>query len=225
MPVVDQLDPTPPKATFNYLLTIIPHPSNSRFGQGFTNMGRFSSRICWLIAATWIAAGPAHAASLLDYVGECVPFARAASGIQIYGDAWTWWDQADGRYERGEIPKVGAVIVFEKSTRLRLGHVAVVSRVVTHRVVMVTHANWSRQNGERGHAEQDVTLTDVSPDNDWSEVKVWYRDMDGLGGSTYPVYGFIYGVSEGTRTAARAHTAPELTGRDPDYVGALIDAY
>jgi hypothetical protein len=26
-------------------------------------------------------------------------------------------------------------------------------------------------------------------------------------------------------TQARAKTAPELTGRDPDYVGALIDAY
>jgi hypothetical protein len=87
---------------------------------------------------------------------------------------------------------------------------------------MVTHANWSRQNGERGHAEQDVTLTDVSPDNDWSEVRVWYRDMDGLGSTTYPLYGFIYG---NTVEGAKAHAAPELTSRAPDYVGALIDAY
>ena len=90
-----------------------------------------------------------------------------------------------------------------------------VSRVVEKRVLMLTHANWSRQNGERGHAEQDVTLYDVSDRNDWSEVKVWYRDADGLGGSVYPVEGFIYG----------GRPSPQLTSRNPDYVGALIDAY
>ena len=105
---------------------------------------------------------PARASSLLDYVGQCVPFARAASGIQIYGDAWTWWDQAEGRYKRGDTPRIGAVIAFAKQSRLPLGHVAVVSRVVDTRVLMLTHANWSRQNGERGHAEQDVTVYDVS---------------------------------------------------------------
>jgi surface antigen len=163
-----------------------------------------------------LAASSAQAGSLLDYVGQCVPFARAASGIQIYGDAWTWWSQADGRYDRGHKPRPGAVIVFERSDRLRLGHVAVVSRVVEKRVVMLTHANWSRQNGERGHAEQDVTLFDVSPNNDWSEVKVWYRDSNGLGGTVYPVNGFIYG---------EAPPARELTGRSPDMIAALIDAY
>ena len=158
----------------------------------------------------------APASSLLDYVGQCVPFARAASGIQIYGDAWTWWSQADGRYARGHRPRPGAVIVFEKTGRLPLGHVAVVSRVVESRVVMLTHANWSRRNGERGHAEQDVTLFDVSPRNDWSEVKVWFRDSNGLGGGIYPVSGFIYGDAKPAR---------ELSGRHPDDVAALIDAY
>lgn len=164
------------------------------------------------------AALPAQAESLLDYVGQCVPFARAASGIQIYGDAWTWWDQAEGRYQRGESPKVGAVMAFAKQSRLPLGHVAVVSRIVDGRVLMLTHANWSRQNGERGHAEQDVTVYDVSDGNDWSEVRVWYRDNDGLGSTTYRVNGFIY---PSTKTKA----ARELTSKQPDYVGALIDAY
>src|ERR1700754_4236061 len=81
---------------------------------------------------------PARADSLLDYVGECVPFARAASGIQIYGDAWTWWDQAEGRYQRGTKPRIGAVMVFAQSSHLRLGHVAVVSRIVTPRILMIT---------------------------------------------------------------------------------------
>lgn len=162
-----------------------------------------------------IAAAPVQA-SLLDYIGQCVPFARAASGVEIYGDAWTWWDQADGRYRRGYAPRVGAVIVFARTARLPLGHVAVVSRVVEKRVVMLTHANWSRQNGERGHTEQDVTLYDVSPRNDWRDVKVWYRDSNGLGSSVYTVSGFIYGDAKPPR---------ELTSRNPDYVGALIDAY
>lgn len=169
-----------------------------------------------VLLASLLLATVAQAASLLGYVGQCVPFARAASGVQIYGDAWTWWGQAEGRYDRGHRPRVGAVIVFAKTGHLPLGHVAVVSRIVERRVVMLTHANWSRQNGERGHAEQDVTLFDVSTRNDWSDVKVWYRDSDGLGSSVYAVSGFIYGD---TRPAS------ELTGRHPDDVGALIDAY
>lgn len=159
--------------------------------------------------------GAAFSASLLDYVGQCVPFARAASGIEIYGDAWTWWDRADGRYQRGHTPRQGAVIVFSKTSRLPLGHVAVVSRVVEKRVLMLTHANWSRQRGERGHTERDVTLFDVSERNDWSTVKVWYQDADGLGGGIYPVKGFVYG----------GRPAKEVSSNDPDYVAALIDAY
>ena len=177
-------------------------------------MRAFASALALFLTA---ATGSPAAGSLLDYVGQCVPFAREASGIQIYGDAWTWWDQADGRYRRGDEPRVGAVVVFARTGRLPLGHVAVVSRVVESRVVMLTHANWSRVGGERGHAEQDVTLFDVSPDNDWSRVKVWFRDSDGLGGTVYPVYGFIYGEAD--------HRSRELTGRHPDDVAALIDAY
>ena len=106
-------------------------------------------RLARLVALLAVAAIPAAApaASLLDYVGQCVPFARAASGIQLYGNAWTWWEQADGKYERAHKPRVGAVIVFAKTHRLPMGHVAVISRIVEKRVVMLTHANWSRQNG------------------------------------------------------------------------------
>src|ERR1700754_2877577 len=135
-------------------------------------------KVAYLLTAfAVLACAPARAQGL-DYVGECVPFARAASGIQIYGDAWTWWDQAEGRYQRGTKPRIGAVMVFAQSSHLRLGHVAVVSRIVTPRILMITHANWSRLNGARGHAEQDVTLTDVSARGDWSQVRVWYRDSD-----------------------------------------------
>ncbi|KQM41411.1 CHAP domain-containing protein [Sphingomonas sp. Leaf10] len=168
-----------------------------------------------LLAFAAIVSVPVGARSLLDYVGQCVPFARAASGIEIYGDAWTWWDQAEGRYPRGHKPKVGAVLAFTKTDRLPLGHVLVISRVVEPRVAMVTHANWSRINGVRGGVEQDVTVFDVSAKGDWTRVKVWYRDTQGLGGSEYPTHGFIYGPSP----------AVELSGKAPDYVGSLIDAY
>jgi len=182
-------------------------------------------RIRILTLAALIGSGTTQAsASMLDYVGECVPFAREASGIQLYGNAWTWWDLAEGKYRRGHAPKIGAVIVFAKSARLRMGHVAVVSRVVEPRVVMVTHANWSRQHGERGHTERDVTLFDVSPQGDWSEVKVWYRDSDGLGSGIYPVRGFIYGTPDSMKVPV-AHASTELSSKNPDYVAALIDAY
>jgi surface antigen len=177
-----------------------------------------------IIALLVAASAPASAQSLLDYVGQCVPFARAASGIRIFGDAWTWWDQADGRYQRGSTPRIGSVVVFEKTARLPLGHVAVVSRTVEKRVLMLTHANWSRTDrGERGHAEQDVTLFDVSRSNDWSSVRVWFRGVEGLGGGVYPVHGFIYGTPLDGAKAARP--ADNLSARNPDYVGALIDAY
>jgi hypothetical protein len=35
---------------------------------------------------------------------QCVPFARQASGVEIYGDANTWWTQAEGRYPRSSQP-------------------------------------------------------------------------------------------------------------------------
>ena len=177
-----------------------------------------------IAAAALLVAAPAVANSLLNYVGECVPFARAASGIQIWGDAWTWWDQAKGKYVRGNSPRIGSVLVFARSPRLPLGHVAVVSRIVEDRVVLVTHANWSRVGGRRGHAEQDVTLFDVSPKGDWSQVKVWYRDNAGLGTSAYPANGFIYGTPA-AKGVLPARPSPELTSRQPDYVASLIDAY
>ena len=38
----------------------------------------------------------------------CVPYARAVSGIELSGDAWEWWDEADGVYPRalGGSPKL-----------------------------------------------------------------------------------------------------------------------
>jgi surface antigen len=142
---------------------------------------------------------------------QCVPFARLISGIQIFGDAYTWWRQAIGKYEEGFTPKSGAVLCFKPTERMRLGHVAVVSQVLTDRIIQITHANWSPIEGSRGKIEKDVTLVDVSPRGDWSEVKVWYDPSRDLGGSTYETYGFIYPDAQAKIMAASGLSNAENT--------------
>ncbi len=141
-------------------------------------------------------AQPASAIPFIEpparYHWECVPFAREISGIQIYGDAWTWWGQADGRYSRGTRPKLGAVMAFQPHGGMRLGHVATVSEIVDRRTIRVTHANWSRIDGRRGQVERDVEIRDVSDDGDWSRVRVWFAPLGDLGTTAWPVHGFIY---------------------------------
>lgn len=118
---------------------------------------------------------------------QCVPYARAHSGIEIYGDAWTWWASARGRYTRGREPRPGAVVVMQTGSGKR-GHVAVVRQVRNSRVIVVDHANWLN----RGRIHRHAPMVDVSRRNDWSAVRVWYTPGGHLGGSVYPVRGFIY---------------------------------
>jgi len=149
-------------------------------------------------------------AAQADPYWQCVTFARMFSGIQIFGDAWTWWSQASsGKYPTGFTPKSGAVLVFRPNGPMTRGHVAVVSQVLTDRVIQITHANWSLIGGTRGQVEKDVTVVDVSPQGDWSRVKVWYDPIRDLGGTAYPTYGFIYqkagdSARSAMQTAARS---------------------
>jgi len=131
-------------------------------------------------------------AARADTYWECATFARMFSGIQIFGDAATWWNKAAGAYSRGATPQAGSVLVFKPNGVMGKGHVAVVSQVLTDRVIQVTHANWSIIQGNRGKIEKDVTVVDVSPKGDWSQVKVWYDPVRDLGSTVYPTYGFIY---------------------------------
>jgi surface antigen len=123
---------------------------------------------------------------------QCVPYARQVSGIDLRGNAWTWWAQAAGRYERGKRPRPGAVLVFKKTRALPLGHLSVVTAVVHAREILITHANWSSQADTRGQVAKDVRVIDVSPGNDWSELRVW---NGGDFGKDYPAAGFIYPVA------------------------------
>jgi surface antigen len=123
---------------------------------------------------------------------ECVPIARQQSGIQIYGDAHTWWNQAEGKYARGNAPRKGAVLAFKPHGAMTLGHVAAVSKVIDDRTILVTHANWSMINGRRGQIERNVRMVDVSEGGDWSRVRVWYAPLEDLGTTHWPTHGFIY---------------------------------
>ena len=139
---------------------------------------------------------------------QCVTFARMFSGINIFGDAWTWWNQAVDRFRTGRAPETGSVLVFRPEGRMSRGHVAVVSEILTDRVIRVTHANWG---GSRGRVEENVTVVDVSGANDWSAVKVWYNPINDLGTTVYPTYGFIYNSAreglEAGRQMVRATTS------------------
>lgn len=121
---------------------------------------------------------------------QCVPFARRESGVEIYGNANTWWRQAQGRYETTEAPAEGAVMVLEGYATTRRGHVAVVREVVSPRLVIVDHANWLNV----GEITRDVPIMDVSEAGDWSEVKVWNVPGRHWGGRTYNVQGFILNI-------------------------------
>jgi surface antigen len=119
---------------------------------------------------------------------QCVPYAREKSGIPIRGDAWTWWGKADGKYQRSGRPAVGAVLVVGKTRKNKYGHLAVVTRIVSDREIIVNHANWLN----KGRIHLDTPVRDVSSRNDWSQVKFWYTPGNVLGKSAYPVSGFIY---------------------------------
>lgn len=139
-------------------------------------------------AATMVGAVPASAAAYL----QCVPFARAESGVDLFGNAETWWGQAAGRYERGNEPRVGAVLSMPGTRAMPHGHVAVVRQIVSDREILIDHANWSPIGGRRGQVERGVRAIDVSANGDWSQVRIWYAPIRDLGLRANPAHGFIY---------------------------------
>lgn len=118
---------------------------------------------------------------------QCVEYAREASGIQIWGDAWTWWDAAAGLYARGNQPQPGSLLAFRQKGASS-GHLAVVARVLDSRHLIASHANWL--NDRLVH--ENTPIVDVSAAGDWSAVRVWYIPGNTWGASVYPTYGFIY---------------------------------
>jgi surface antigen len=143
-----------------------------------------------LLAGCGGARAPQTGLSLAEPI-SCVPYARARSGIAIQGDAWTWWDAAAGRYARSRAPQPGSVLVLHRTARMREGHVAVVSRIVAAREILVDHANWA-SGAAKGRIATAQRVVDVSAGNDWSLVRVWYPRVGGFGVTTYAARGFVH---------------------------------
>lgn len=122
---------------------------------------------------------------------QCVVYARDVSGIQLRGDAYSWWAQAKGRYGRGHHPMKGAVLVLKRTSHMPSGHVAVVKNVISAREINVTHSNWGNSFRTRHIVYESMRVRDVSEKNDWSEVRFWNDDKN-VFGFPYTAYGFIY---------------------------------
>ncbi len=123
----------------------------------------------------------------LDRPVQCVPYAREKSGIRIWGDAYTWWRQAAGRYNRDGQPSTGAVLVLDHYAGPYRAHLAVVRSIVSAREIRVDHANWL----DDGNVYLNDPVVDVSPGNDWSQVRVFNLQTDAWGEHIYDVRGFI----------------------------------
>jgi surface antigen len=144
---------------------------------------------------------------------NCALFARAETGVALYGAAGGWWDEADGRYQRGHQPVVGAILVFKRTRQIPSGHVAVVAGIVGAHEILVDQANWYRGTVSRG-----MSVIDTSRDRDWTTVAV-INPPSGTHGSDYPTYGFVYpesgpsGIIETRASGARDHDVAEESSR------------
>jgi hypothetical protein len=137
---------------------------------------------------------------------QCVPYAREHSAVKLYGDAWTWWAKADGKFSRESVPESGAVLVLTDYAGPERGHVAVVRSLISSREIHIDHANWLGD----GAIYLDDPVADVSADNDWSQVRVWNIKTGGWGARIYPVQGFI---GPGSASVPGGREAPRT---DPD---------
>lgn len=157
--------------------------------------------------------------------GNCALYARAQTGVDLYGAAGGWWDEAGARYWRGRIPQAGAILVFKRTSAIPSGHVAVVARVVGPREIVVDQANWYH-----GMVTPNVPVIDESPANDWTTVAVM-NVGSGNYGQDYPSYGFVYPqtgprafVADASSDSVNPYIAATPTAYDPDAQPGLVPA-
>ncbi len=156
---------------------------------------------CLLLLCGCSTSGPFNTANAAGYYNadpiQCVPYARQKSGIDIFGDAHTWWAQAGQKgYAKGNKPQIGSVLVLQKTSKLKHGHVAVVSAVRPDRTIDVSHSNWGSDSNSRSAIYERMRVEDISPNGDWTMVRFWNKDH-GVFGFAYPAHGFIYPRSNG----------------------------
>ncbi len=143
---------------------------------------------------------------------QCVAYVHQSTNFQIRGNARDWWRNAEGIYARGNEPEAGAVLSFRPTRRMPLGHVAVVRRRIDSRTIVIDQAHWA-SNG----VSHNTRVVDVSPENDWTAVRVALPGNSGRLGSIYPTHGFIYSRREGSsprsdffRHAVASNTASDM---------------
>ncbi|MGA8759748.1 MAG: CHAP domain-containing protein [Stellaceae bacterium] len=145
--------------------------------------------------------------------GNCALYARAVTGIDLYGAAGGWWYEAAGRYQRGQMPAVGSILVFRPTGGSPWGHVAVVSKIVGPSMVLVDQSNWYH-----GRVTLGTPVADTSPNHDWTTVAVMNVDS-GQFGRDNPTFGFIYPQVSGQAitTVATAGFQPPLAAARTTY--------
>ncbi|MCB8879308.1 CHAP domain-containing protein [Acidisoma cellulosilytica] len=182
------------------------HATKERVSYSYRRHGKLYTRTIWRTrnAVALYGDGVYHHGYL-----ECVPYARQVSGISLSGNAFTWWNEAAGRYERGQSPEAGSVLNFRANGRMRLGHVAVVQEVVNRREILITQANWGGPGFVRGGVSSDISVVDVSPNNDWTAVRMALGHAATYG-SVYPTYGFIYAHGAPATLMASNGPAPQI---------------
>jgi surface antigen len=117
---------------------------------------------------------------------NCALYVRGETGVALYGPAGGWWSQAEGRYARGQLPAVGAILVFKRTGHMPSGHVALVTQLAGPREILVDHANW-----RHGRVSRNMSVIDTSPNHDWTSVAVM-EPQAGKHGRDNPTFGFIY---------------------------------
>ncbi len=143
---------------------------------------------------------------------NCALYARGVTGVALFGAAGGWWAQAQGRYERGQVPAVGSILVFKRTHRIPSGHVAVVSKIVSDNEILVDHANWHHGTVSRG-----MPVIDTSSAHDWTSVAVLHRPS-GTYGADYPTYGFVH-PRPAQREVIEAHDRSGLVYAADGYAG------
>src|ERR1700744_374744 len=66
---------------------------------------------------------------------QCAPYAREHSAVKIFGDANTWWNQAEGHFVRAPLPEEGSILVLADYAGPDHGHLAVVRKLVSAREI------------------------------------------------------------------------------------------
>ncbi|HUC11215.1 MAG TPA: CHAP domain-containing protein [Stellaceae bacterium] len=146
--------------------------------------------------------------------GNCALYARAVTGVNLYGAAGYWWYEAAGRYQRGQVPAVGSILVFRPTGVIPSGHVAVVSKVIGPDMVLVDQSNWYH-----GRVTLGTPVADTSPNHDWTTVTVM-NVASGQFGRDNPTFGFVYPQSASTQTVAGLDTGgfdPQISAARASY--------